>query len=66
MRFDVAQGRIFFGNGQSAAFPPAAQDLLSLFYQLGAIAFDVPQFALTVATGRKVADTVAAYLEMKR
>ena len=57
-RFDVAQGRIFFGQGQSAAFVPAAQDLLSLFYQLGAIAFDVPQFTLTVTTGRKLATFV--------
>lgn len=59
-RFDAVQGRIFFGGGQSAAFPPAAQDLLSLFYQLGAIAFDVPQFALTVTTGRKVATFAVA------
>jgi hypothetical protein len=57
-RFDVAQGLIFFGTGQSAAFVPAAQDLLSLFYQLGAIAFDVPQFTLTVMTGRKLATFV--------
>lgn len=60
VRFDSAQGRIFFGKEQSAAFVVAAQDMLSLFYQLGAIAFDVPQFVITVATGRKVAEFAVA------
>jgi Protein of unknown function (DUF3108) len=34
------------------------QDMLSLFYQLGAVAFDVPEFAIKVHTGRKIAKFV--------
>jgi hypothetical protein len=54
-RFDASQGQIFLGNGKSAPLVAAAQDLLSLFHQLGAMPLDVPEFALTVTTGRKVA-----------
>lgn len=58
--FDTAQGRIVLGNGQSTPYVPAAQDLLSLFCQLGLVSLDVPHFPLTVATGRKVATYVIA------
>jgi hypothetical protein len=56
VRFDLEQRRIFLGNGQSAALGASVQDLLSLFYQLGAAALDVAEFTMTVATGRKVAN----------
>ena len=41
-----------FDAPQDAALP--AQDLLSLFYQLGAASFDVPEFTILVKAGRKV------------
>jgi hypothetical protein len=57
-RFDAGERRVHFSNGQSAAFVDAAQDMLSLFYQTGALALDVERHALKVATGRKLADYV--------
>jgi hypothetical protein len=54
-RFDPEQGRITQDRGSGAAFLAGAQDLLSIFYQLATLSFDVPSFPLTVATGRKVA-----------
>lgn len=53
--FDPEQGKIVLGRGGSASFVPAAQDLLSIFYQLAILSFDVPTYPLTIATGRKVA-----------
>jgi hypothetical protein len=58
VRFDAAERRVYFGAGQGAAFGDAAQDMLSLFYQAGALALDVERHALKVATGRKLADYV--------
>jgi hypothetical protein len=55
VRFDPEQGRIVLARGVAVPFVPAAQDLLSLFYQLAALSFDVPKYPLTVTTGRKVA-----------
>lgn len=55
VRFDPAQGRIRFGRGQDAPFVPAVQDMLSLFYQLGATNLDGPRAGIAVTTGRKVA-----------
>jgi hypothetical protein len=55
VRFDPEQGRIIFSQGGSAPFVPATQDLLSLFFQLAVLTFDVSEYPLTVATGRKVA-----------
>ncbi|MEW6514076.1 MAG: DUF3108 domain-containing protein [Pseudomonadota bacterium] len=55
VRFEPEQGQIVSARGGSAPFVPAAQDLLSLFYQLAALSFDVPEYPLTVATGHKVA-----------
>lgn len=54
VRFAPEQGRIFLARGQSAPFVVAAQDLLSLFYQLAALSFDVPEFPLAVTNGRKL------------
>lgn len=55
VRFEPEQGRIVLGRGGAAPFVTAAQDLLSLFYQLAALSFDVTEYPVTVATGRKVA-----------
>lgn len=52
VRFAPEQGRIFLARGQSAPFVVAAQDLLSLFHQLAALSFDVPEFPLAVTNGR--------------
>lgn len=68
VRFDPEQGRITQDRGSSAAFVAGAQDLLSIFYQLASLPFDVPSFPLTVATGRKVATfavTVGAELVLE-
>jgi hypothetical protein len=63
VRFDVGQRRIFLGNGGSAALTDAAQDLLSLFYQLGTLPPETAEAALTVATGRKVESYAIIALE---
>ena len=55
VRFEPEQGRIVLARGGSVPFVPAAQDLLSLFFQLAALSFDVPEYPLTVTTGHKVA-----------
>lgn len=55
VRFEPEQGRIVLARGGSVPFVPAAQDLLSLFFQLAALSFDVPEYPLMVTTGRKVA-----------
>ncbi len=55
VRFDVAQGQIFLGNGQSGPLLPGTQDLLALFYQLGAHSADQGETTLNIATGRKMA-----------
>lgn len=53
--FDVASARIVLGNGQSGRWVSAAQDQLSLFYQLGLAGLPEPR-RVTLATGRKIAD----------
>jgi hypothetical protein len=45
-----------FDTLENTAAP--VQDMLSLFYQLGAVSFDVPEFAVKIQTGRKVAKFV--------
>ena len=55
VRFDPEQGQIVLGRGGTVPYVTAAQDMLSLFYQLAVLAFDIPSYPLTVATGRKVA-----------
>lgn len=63
VRFDVGQRRIFLGNGGSAALAEGAQDLLSIFYQLGALPPEASEAALTVVTGRKVESYAIIALE---
>lgn len=53
-RFDPAAGRIQLGNGDSIPLHERTQDLLSLFYQLGAEDLARPRFTLVLTTGRKV------------
>lgn len=53
VRFDAAQGE---------SLP--VQDMLSLFYQLGAASFNVPEFALRVQTGRKIANFLVVVGQM--
>jgi len=55
VRFDVAQGQVFLGNGQSGPLLPGMLDLLSLFHQLGAHSDDQGDVTLNIATGRKMA-----------
>ncbi|MDP1526151.1 MAG: DUF3108 domain-containing protein [Rhodocyclaceae bacterium] len=54
VRFDVALGQVFLGNGQSAPLVPGTQDLLALFHQLGAHSADQGETTLNIATGRKM------------
>jgi len=55
-RFDIAAGRLVLGNGETHAFRVPAQDLLSLFYQLGVHAPDRFPATLLATTGRKLAE----------
>jgi hypothetical protein len=54
-RFDLSQRQIFLGNGRNLPLVASVQDMLSLFYQLGAASFDVAEFTVTVTAGRKLA-----------
>lgn len=54
-RFDPAAGRIELGNGNRVSMTGRTQDLLSLFYQLGAEDLAQPRFTLALTTGRKFA-----------
>lgn len=55
VHFDVAQGQVFLGNGQSGPLLPGMQDMLALFHQLGAQAVEPGETTLNIATGRKMA-----------
>jgi hypothetical protein len=66
VRFDPAQGQIILARGGSIAFVPAVQDLLSMFYQLGALSLDVPQFKLSLVTGRKVGTYSASVVHAQK
>jgi hypothetical protein len=65
VRFEPEQGRIRFGRGGATAFVPVVQDMLSLFYQLGATKLDGPRAGIAVATGRKVATFAVAVGEVE-
>jgi hypothetical protein len=65
VRFEPEQGRIRFGRSADASFVPAVQDMLSLFYQLGAVNLDGPRAGIAVATGRKVATFAVVIGEAK-
>lgn len=54
LRFDPAQKRIFSSSGSSDELSEQTQDMLSLFYQLGALPPAATEFFLRVATGRKL------------
>lgn len=54
-RFDPAAESIELGNGKRVPMTGRTQDLLSLFYQLGAEDLAQPRFTLAITTGRKVA-----------
>lgn len=54
-RFDLVAGSIELGNGNRVSMPGPTQDLLSLFYQLGAENLAQPRFTLAITTGRKLA-----------
>lgn len=54
-RFDLVAGRIALGNGENVPLAGRTQDLLSLFYQLGAEDLARSRFTLILTTGRKVA-----------
>lgn len=63
LRIDPAQQRIFSSSGMDHAYPGQTQDLLSIFYQLGALPLDAYESALTLATGRKVASYALRILD---
>jgi hypothetical protein len=51
--FDWTQGTLKLNNGSVVPLAPGAQDLLSMFYQLGLYPLDAPELALMVTNGRK-------------
>lgn len=53
-RFDLSAGRVELGNGKILPFSVPTQDLLSLFYQLGALNLDGGSSTLFMTTGRKL------------
>jgi hypothetical protein len=55
LRFDPAQGRLTSDTGGEMPMSEPAQDLLSMLYQLSTMPHDAKEFAITVATGRKLA-----------
>ncbi len=54
IRFDLDAGQVRLGEARTA-FVAGAQDLLSVFYQLGVSAAQAPRAEVTVATGRRLA-----------
>lgn len=53
LRFDPSQKRVFASNGGSYAMEQQTHDLLSIFFQLGALPADSTGMVMNVATGRK-------------
>lgn len=51
--FDWTQGTLKLNNGTVVPLAPGAQDLLSMFYQLGLYPLDGPELSLMVTNGRK-------------
>lgn len=66
LRFDYTTGQLTLTNGLNAAFPAGTQDLLSLFYQLGAYSFELGEFPVSVSTGRKIAYFVVAVSDAQK
>ncbi len=61
-QFDLAQRNIVLSGGTSAPLGDGVQDLLSLFYQLGAVPNDSDRFPMSVTTGRKVATYTVSFV----
>ena len=55
-RIDPAQRTVFLGHGQHVAIAGPVQDVLTLFYQHGAMADDAAAYSVTIATGRRVGE----------
>lgn len=53
-RIDPAQNMVYLGHGQPVPVSGPVQDVLSSFFQHGAVADDPAEYALTIATGRRV------------
>lgn len=63
LRFDPVHGRLTSDTGGEMPMSEPAQDLLSMLYQLSTMPHDAKEFALTVATGRKLARHVVRVAE---
>jgi hypothetical protein len=63
LRFDPVQGRLTLDSGAEVAMNEPVQDLLSMLYQLSTMPHDAKEFAITVATGRKLARHVVRVAE---
>ncbi|MBA3033597.1 MAG: DUF3108 domain-containing protein [Gammaproteobacteria bacterium] len=63
LRFDPVQGRLTTDSGEAVAMSEPAQDLLSMLYQLSTMPHDAKEFAITVATGRKLTRHVVRVAE---
>lgn len=55
-RFDLAARQVALGGGEVLSFAVPTQDLLSLFYQLGALNLEGGSATLAMTTGRKLKD----------
>jgi hypothetical protein len=64
LRFDPVQGRLTTDSGTAVAMSEPTQDLLSMLYQLSTMPHDAKEFAITVATGRKLARHVVRVAEI--
>ncbi|MDI6747638.1 MAG: DUF3108 domain-containing protein [Rhodocyclaceae bacterium] len=64
LRFDPVQGRLTSDSGPAIAMSEPAQDLLSMLYQLSTMPHDAQEFAIIVATGRKLARHVVKVAEI--
>ncbi|NWG31975.1 MAG: DUF3108 domain-containing protein [Rhodocyclaceae bacterium] len=54
--FEAGEARIVFSRGGSAPFSAGVQDVLSVFFQLAGLPLDLPEYAVSVATTRKLAN----------
>lgn len=64
LRFDSSQKRVFSSSGASFEMREPTQDLLSLFFQIGALPLERTEFSVAVATGRKLERYTVTILEM--
>ncbi|WP_131110730.1 DUF3108 domain-containing protein [Sulfuricystis thermophila] len=66
VRFQAEEGRVVFPRGGSAPFAAGVQDLLSVFFQLAGLPLDTPEYAVSVATTRKLANYHVTVDEVSR